>query len=54
MSGGWLHITGVRVLPFPKLAPTVRSAKCRCMRDNPHGLLQRGYDLIAEIAEDAA
>lgn len=67
---GWRMITGVHVKPFLGLEPTGKRVFMRdcdwwrcengkivenwCMLDIPHVLLQLGYDLFAEIAENAA
>lgn len=67
---GWPQITGVHVKPFLGLEPTGKRVYMRdcdwwrcadgkiienwCMLDIPHVLLQLGYDLFAEIAEQPA
>ena len=67
---GWPQITGVHVKPFLGLKPTGKRVymrdcdwwRCKdgkiienwCMLDIPHVLMQLGYDLFAEIAEQAA
>lgn len=67
---GWRMITGVHVKPFLGLEPTGKRVFMRdcdwwrcengkivenwCMLDIPHVLLQLGYDLFAEAAEQAA